>query len=192
MAEVMFGNDGDFSHEKMIQKVNTNLANELGNLCQRTLSMVFKNCEKAIPMEVGPYTAEDKALLEKAKSLREEAATHIASQSIQKYVESMVAMIWESNKYIDNMAPWILRKTDPSRMATVLYVLLEVIRYSAILYQPLIPESANKILDQLGVPADERSFEHLNDAFALKPGSAIGKPEGVFPRLEIAEESVIA
>lgn len=191
MAEVSFGNDGDFSDEKMIQKVNTNLANELGNLCQRTLSMVFKNCEKAIPSEIGPYTAEDEALLAKARSLKGEAGKHVASQAIHKYVETMVEMIWESNKYIDEMAPWVLRKTDPERMATVLYVLMEVLRYSAILYQPLIPQSANKILDQLCVPNDERSFEHLNDSFALKPGTSISKPEGVFPRLEMPEESVV-
>jgi methionyl-tRNA synthetase len=153
--------------------------------------MVFKNCEKAIPSEIGPYTAEDEALLAKARSLKGEAGKHVASQAIHKYVETMVEMIWESNKYIDEMAPWVLRKTDPERMATVLYVLMEVLRYSAILYQPLIPQSANKILDQLCVPNDERSFEHLNDSFALKPGTSISKPEGVFPRLEMPEESVV-
>ncbi len=192
MAEVTFGNDGDFSHEKMIQKVNTNLANELGNLCQRTLSMVFKNCGKAIPSEIQPYIEADEALLEKAKSLREEAGKHIASQSIQKYVETMVNMVWETNKYIDDMEPWVLRKTDPERMATVLYVIMEVLRFSAILYQPLIPSSANKILDQLTVPEDERKFEHLDDSFALTPGTPISKPVGVFPRLELPEVAPVA
>jgi methionyl-tRNA synthetase len=192
MAEVNFGNDGDFSDERMVQKVNTNLANELGNLCQRTLSMVFKNCGKAVPSDIGPYTPEDEALLAKARALREEAGQHISKQAIQKYVETMVTMIWESNKYIDEMAPWILKKTDPDRMETVLYVLLEVLRHAAILYQPLIPDAANKILDQLTVPADERSFDHLDDAYAIKHGAAISKPVGVFPRLEFAEEPVNA
>jgi len=191
MSEVTFGNDGDFSHEKMIQKVNTNLANELGNLCQRTLSMVFKNCDKAIPTNIGPYTAEDEALLTKARSLKEEAGTHISTQAIEKYVDTMVTMVWESNKYIDEMAPWILKKTDPERMATVLYVLLEVLRYTAILYQPLMPESSNKILDQLTVPGDERTFDHLDDAFAIKSGNTISKPVGIFPRIEV-EETVVA
>ncbi len=191
MAEVSFGNDGDFSHEKMIQKVNTNLANELGNLCQRTLSMVFKNCGKAIPSEIGPYTEPDEALLAKAKTLREEAGKHVANQTIQKYVDTMVNMISETNKYIDDMEPWVLRKTDPERMATVLYVIMEVLRFSAILYQPLIPSSANKILDQLTVPADERTFDHLDDAFALKSGTPISKPVGVFPRLELPEATVV-
>jgi methionyl-tRNA synthetase len=194
MSEVTFGSDGDFSHERMIQRVNTNLANEFGNLVQRTLSMVFKNCDKAVPLEseIGPYTPEDEALLEKAKLLREEAGKHIASQSIHKYAEAMISMIWESNKYIDNQAPWILRKTDTDRMKTVLYVLLEVLRYSAILYQPLIPTSANKILDLLIVPEDERTFDHLTDDYKVRYGAEISKPEGVFPRLELPEESVVA
>lgn len=184
MAEVTFGSDGDFSRDKMISKVNTNLANELGNLCQRTLTMAFKNCDKAVPVEIGSYTEEDKALLARAKSLREEAGQHIAKQSISKYVETLVSMIWEGNKYIDDMEPWVLRKTDPDRMATVIYVLMEVLRYAAILYQPLIPDSSNKILDQLTVPEDERTFDHLSDEYAVKPGSPLSKPVGVFPRLE--------
>ena len=183
MSEVNFGSDGDFSHEKMVQKVNTNLANELGNLCQRTLSMVFKNCGKSVPAEIGPYTPEDEELLEKARALKEKAGKAISTQSIQLYVDAMVTMIWDANKYVDDMAPWALKKTDPERMATVLYVLLEVLRYSAILYQPLIPTAANKILDQLTVPEDEREFKHLNDC-PIKPGTPISKPQGVFPRLE--------
>lgn len=187
MSEVNFGSDGDFSHEKMIQKTNTNLANELGNLCQRTLTMAFKNCDKAIPAVIGEFTPEDEALLAKARALRENAGVAISKQAIHKYVNTMVSMIWDANKYIDDMAPWVLKKTDPDRMATVLYVILEVLRYTAILYQPLIPESANKILDLLTVPSDERTFDHLDDAFAIKPGNTISKPKGVFPRLEVEE-----
>lgn len=185
MSEVNFGSDGDFSDGRMVQKVNTNLANELGNLCQRTLSMVFKNCEKAVPAEIGTFTEEDEALLAKARGLRQISGEAIASQSIQNYVAAMVGMIWDTNKYIDDMEPWILRKTDPDRMATVLYVIMEVLRYSAILYQPLIPQSANKILDLLTVPEEERTFDHLSPDFAIKPGNPISKPKAVFPRIEV-------
>jgi len=101
----------------------------------------------------------------------------------------MVEMVWDTNKYIDDMAPWVLRKSDPDRMEVVLYVILEVLRHVAVLYQPLIPESAGKILDQLTVPDDERTFAHLTDEFRIKPGSAISKPQGVFPRLELVEET---
>eukprot|EP00977_Amphora_coffeiformis_P029694 scaffold42408_cov176-Amphora_coffeaeformis.AAC.3 len=174
----------------MVLKVNANLANELGNLCQRTLSMVFKNCGKAIP-EPGPFTAEDDALLESARNMREKASAAIADQTILKYVQVVVGMIWEANKYIDTMAPWALKKTDPDRMATVLYVVLEVLRYSAIMYQPLIPSSANNILDQLQVPKDERTFLHLNDDYRVKSGAPIAKPQAVFPRLEVPEAELI-
>jgi len=191
MSEVNFGNDGDFSDRAMILKVNANLANELGNLCQRTLSMVFKNCGKAVPETIGPFTEEDEALLTSARSLRERAGEQISVQAIQKYCDVMIGMISEANKYIDEMAPWVLRKTDPDRMATVLYVIMEVLRYSAILYQPLIPESANKILDQLTVPKDERTFVHLDDEYRIKPGTPISKPEGIFPRLEVPSEELV-
>jgi len=187
MAEVNFGNDGDFSDKAMVLKVNNNLANELGNLCQRTLSMVFKNCGKAIPENIGEFTSEDEALLQSARELREKAATAISTQAIQKYVEVMLMMVGDANRYIDEMAPWVLRKTDPDRMATVLYVILEVLRYAAILYQPVIPESANKILDQLTVPKDQRTFAHLNDSYRIKPGAPISKPQGIFPRIELPE-----
>ena len=186
MSEVGFGNDGDYSDERMIQKVNTNLANELGNLCQRTLSMVFKNCGKAVPAEIGEYTADDEALLAKAKELKDVAGIAIANQAIHKYAEACISLVWEANKYIDEMAPWALKKTDPDRMATVLYVILETLRHVAIVYQPLIPTSANGILDQLTVPQDERTFEHLNTS-PIKLGSPITKPVGVFPRIEVEE-----
>lgn len=189
MSEVNFGSDGDFSHDRMIQKVNTNLANELGNLCQRTLSLVFKNCEEAIPTEIGTYTEEDEALLAKTRELRQKTGEAIAKQSIQKYVAAMVSMIWDANKYIDEMEPWKLKKTDPDRMATVLYVIMEVMRCSAILYQPLIPTSANKILDLLVIPEDERSFDHLETG-SVTPGAPIAKPVGVFPRLELVKDPV--
>lgn len=191
MAEVSFGNDGDFSDKALITKVNTNLANELGNLCQRTLSMVFKNCEKAVPKNVGPFTEADNSLLASARELRGKAATEISVQAIHKYVELVVRMVWETNKYIDEMEPWSLKKTDPERMATVLYVIMEVLRHVGILYQPLIPEAANKILDALSVPSDERTFSHLDDAFRIKEGSLIPKPEGIFPRMELPAEELV-
>lgn len=191
MADVSFGSDGDFSDLSMIYKVNANLANELGNLCQRTLSMVFKNCDQAVPDCVGPFTEADENLLASARSLRERTGKFVSEQALQKYVETMVSMIWDANKYIDDMAPWGLKKTDPERMATVLYVILEVLRYTAILYQPLIPDSANKILDQLTVPQDERTFAFLEDAYRIKGGSPISKPVGVFPRIEVPTEELV-
>mmetsp|Transcript_4494 Transcript_4494/g.10027 ORF Transcript_4494/g.10027 Transcript_4494/m.10027 type:complete len:197 (+) Transcript_4494:617-1207(+) len=188
MSEVVFGRDGDFSDHNMVLKVNAHLANEIGNLCQRTLSMAFKNCNKAIPESIGDLTEEDQTLLSIAQSLREQTAQHIAHQSIYRYIQEMIELIVATNKYIDEQAPWALRKTDPARADTVLYVVLEVLRYAAILYQPVIPSASNNILDQLTVPDNERTFSHLTDEFRLKFGTPLpSKPQGVFPRLEVPE-----
>jgi methionyl-tRNA synthetase len=190
MSEVNFGNDGDYSDKSFVLKVNTNLANELGNLCQRTMSMVYKNCDKKVPVP-GEFTDADNQLLGSADALRERAAEAMSKQAIHKYSEVMVRMIVEANKYIDDQAPWVLRKTDIDRMGTVLYVIMEVLRYSAILYQPLIPSSANKILDAITVSADERTFAHLNDRFRITPGSAVTQPQGIFPRIELPTEQLV-
>ncbi len=93
----------------------------------------------------------------------------------------------EANRYVDARAPWALRKTDPDRMATVLYVLAECIRYLATLTQPVMPTASAKILDQLSVGPENRDFSSLTRATALNPGTALPKPEGVFPRYQTAE-----
>jgi methionyl-tRNA synthetase len=190
MSEVNFGNDGDYSDKALVLRVNANLANELGNLCQRTLSLVHKNCNAQVP-KPGPFTGPDEELLAAARGLREKTGAAIASQAIQKYVEALVQMIWDANKYIDDMAPWVLRKTDPDRMATVLYVIMEVLRYAAILYQPLIPTSANAILNQLAIPDDQRSFSFLTEEYSVQPGTQLQKPRGVFPRIEVPAEELV-
>eukprot|EP00559_Dactyliosolen_fragilissimus_P004422 CAMPEP_0184870364 /NCGR_PEP_ID=MMETSP0580-20130426/37213_1 /TAXON_ID=1118495 /ORGANISM="Dactyliosolen fragilissimus" /LENGTH=591 /DNA_ID=CAMNT_0027372401 /DNA_START=247 /DNA_END=2022 /DNA_ORIENTATION=+ len=190
MAEVTFGNDGDFSHEKMVAKVNNNLSNEFGNLCQRTLSMVFKNCNGAVPANVGPFAAEDEALLSTMANLRSKSSQHVSTQAIEKYVDVMVNAVREANRYVDEMAPWALKKTDTKRMETVLYTLMEALRVVSILYQPIVPQSSNAMLDQLCVPKDERDFrcvEPLGE-YKIVQGRTIEKPTGVFPRLELAEE----
>lgn len=184
MADVVFGSDGDFSRERMVLKVNANLANEVGNLCQRTLTMVVKNFDGAVPVTIGQYTQDDRAMLESASLLRGKCDEAISTQKIHRYVEHLVAVVWETNQYIDRMEPWVLRKTDPERMATVLFVIMEILRAVAILYQPLIPGSASKILDQLGVPASDRSFAHLKSG-SIQPGTSLAKPVIIFPRFDL-------
>lgn len=185
MSEVPFGNDGDYSESSMIYKCNANLANELGNLAHRVCTLVYKNCDQSIPVP-GSFTAEDEELLASARAVREVAAGHVANQAIHQYANTLIGLVKESNKYIDVMAPWALKKTDTERMNTVLYVLVESLRYACILYQPLIPDSANKILDQFGVPEDERTFAHL-DACPLKPSAPINAPQIVLARFEVPE-----
>lgn len=181
MREVPFGQDGDFSHEAMVSRKNGDLANDFGNLAQRVLSMIAKNCDGKVP-EPGDYTEEDDALLARAAGMLDAARPHMDEQSFHEALEVIWKVVRAANGYVDHQAPWVLRKEDPARMATVLYVLAETIRYLAILTQPFMPDAMDKLLQQLAVPDGARGFERLTAADALKPGTSLPKPEGIFPR----------
>ncbi len=190
LREVPFGNDGDFSYSNALNRINNDLANGLGNLAQRTLSFIFKNCEATIPAP-GELTADDKALLEAAQvTMLATARKEFDVQKFHRALEAIWAVVDKANLYIDVQAPWSLRKTDPARMNTVLYVLTETIRCLALMVQPVVPDSASKMLDQLVIPADQRSFAALAPASALKAGTVIPQPQGIFPRLTEDEQKV--
>ncbi len=188
LREVPFGNDGDFSHTAMVSRTNADLANGIGNLAQRTLTLIHRNCEAQVP-EPGKFTDEDLNLINDggtrlARSMR----GNLQRQEFQQALQVLMAVVSEADSYIDSHAPWALRKTDPARMNTVLYVLAETIRNLAILLQPFTPEAAARLLDQLAVPGEARDFAHLGEAGALVPGTPLPKPEGVFPRYVGDEE----
>jgi len=189
LREVPFGNDGDFSHRAIVHRINGDLANDLGNLVQRVLSMVGKNCAGAVP-EPGDFTDADLNLLNAAYNVLPRVRAEFDAQAFHKGLEAIWGLCGDANRYVDEQAPWALRKTDPARMATVLYVLAEVIRHLGILVQPVMPDSAAKILDLLALDEDARGFETLGPDGALKPGTALPAPKGVFPRYveETAEE----
>jgi methionyl-tRNA synthetase len=180
LRELPFGNDGDFSHRAVIHRINGDLANDLGNLAQRVLSMINRNCGAAVP-EPGNLTPADEALLVAARRLLPQLRIEFAEQAFHRALEAIWAVVGNANRYVDEQAPWTLRKTDEARMRTVLYVLAEVIRHLAIYVQPVVPTAAAKLLDQLAVPADARDFGALGTG-ALNPGTPLPKPEGVFPR----------
>ena len=182
MRELPFGNDGNFSHQAMINRSNSDLANDFGNLAQRVLSMIGKNCGGAVPSP-GPLSADDDVLLALADGLLAQVREEMQQQAIHRALERIWDVVGAANRYVDAQAPWTLRKQDPARMATVLYVLAECIRYLAILAQPVVPGAAARMLDQLAVPQDARDFAALRRESALAPGTALPKPEGVFPRL---------
>jgi methionyl-tRNA synthetase len=181
LREIPFGNDGDFSHRAMVQRINSDLANGLGNLAQRVLSMINKNCAGAVP-QPGAYTDADKALLAAAHGLLAKLRPLMQEQAFNRALEAIWQVVGEGDRYIDEQKPWTLKKTDPARMATVLYVLAETVRHLAILVQPVTPHAMAKMLDQLAVPADARSFAALGAGGALKAGTSLPAPEGAFPR----------
>lgn len=181
MREVPFGSDGYISHEAIVNRINGDLANDLGNLAQRVLSMVARNCGGAVPQPAA-FTEADRALLDTAAGLLGRVREEMAVQAFHRMLEVIWSVIADANRYVDEQAPWALRKTDPARMQTVLYSLTETIRHIAVLCQPVMPEAMARMLDQLAVPAGARSFAHLTPDHALQPGTPLPKPEGVFPR----------
>ncbi|MCB1841036.1 MAG: class I tRNA ligase family protein, partial [Alphaproteobacteria bacterium] len=190
MREIPHGQDGNFSHEQAVQRINADLANGLGNLAQRTLSMIHKNCGEKIP-EPGELEIEDKVLLEHAydRLIDDAARKNADAFAFHNVLASIWKVISACDVYIDQQAPWKLKKENPKRMETVLYVIAEAVRCIAIAVRPVVPTSANKLLDQLSVSEERRTFAHISKEFALRPGKAIDKPEGVFPRIVENEEA---
>ncbi|HKY95027.1 MAG TPA: methionine--tRNA ligase [Kiloniellales bacterium] len=179
LREVPFGQDGDFSHAAMVRRMNTDLANDLGNLAQRTLSFIRKNCDGRLPAP-GALTEADEALLREGRALLPEVRRLLEAQAFNRALELIWLCVGEANRYIDAQAPWTLRKSDPVRMATVLYVLAETIRRVALLLQPFMPDAMAKLLDQLGVAGGARSFASYEAALAAN--MALPAPQGIFPR----------
>jgi len=177
--EVPFGQDGSYSHETVVNRINADLANDLGNLAQRSLSMIAKNLEGKVPAP-GALTDEDKAILDQAGAMLDAARIHMDGQQIHQALGVIWDTVAEANRYFAGQEPWALKKTDPARMSTVLYVTAEVIRRVAILAQPVVPSGASKLLDLLAVLPEARSFASLDDE--LVPGTALPAPSGVFPR----------
>jgi methionyl-tRNA synthetase len=189
LREVMFGQDGNYSPEAIANRINADLANNLGNLAQRSLSMIYKNCDGKIP-EPGAFTAEDSAILAATDALYGEARAAMDKQAVTRYLDAVWAVIADANRYFAAEEPWAKKKTDPKRMETILYVTAEIVRQFGILAQPVMPELAGKLLDLL-LPGDTeaRAFAKLGAAGRLVPGAAIPEPQGVFPRYVDPEEA---
>lgn len=186
-----FGNDGDFSRERMVEIINADLANNLGNLAQRTLSMIQKNGEGKVPAyDMQQPKTEDAAILVEAFTKAKEAYQQaMASFAYHQALQAIVDLGNVANAYIDTMQPWALKKTDIARMGEVLYVLAETVRRIAILLQPFCPNACASLLNQLAVGEDERSFAALTAEHALKSGTLLPAPQGVFPRIQLGGEA---
>jgi methionyl-tRNA synthetase len=179
MREVSFGQDGSYNHEAIVARINADLANDLGNLAQRSLSMIAKQLGGVLP-EPGEFTDNDKDILAEADAMLAASRTAMATQQIHQWLNVVWSVVAEANRYFAGEAPWALAKTDPARQKTVLYVTAEVVRQVAILAQPVMPDASSKLLDSLGVSQDERDFAALGTR--IKAGATLPPPVGVFPR----------
>eukprot|EP01038_Epipyxis_sp_PR26KG_P015848 gene15848-21471_t len=182
VSEINFGNDGDFSHEAFFNRINSELANDIGNLVQRVTVMIQKHCESKIPSP-GDLTSEDKTLLNESKITIDTINQCLNEQNMKGISDAIINISKLGNKYIDVQAPWKLLKTDFNRMKTVLYVLTESLRCVGVLLGPIMPKSSIKMLDQLGIPIELRSFDSIKISMT-PPGCTTGKPNPIFPRIE--------
>jgi methionyl-tRNA synthetase len=182
LREVPFGQDGSYNHEAIVARINADLANDLGNLAQRSLSMIAKQHAGVLP-EPGAFSDNDNAILAQADGMLALARTAMGTQQIHHWLNAVWAVVAEANRYFAGEAPWALAKTDPARQRTVLYVTAEVVRQIAILAQPVMPVSSAKFLDSLGIPeGSARHFAALGGANRIKPGTTLPAPVAVFPR----------
>lgn len=179
LREVPFGQDGSYSHDAIVNRTNADLANDLGNLAQRSLSMIAKNCDGKVP-QYGELSEEDNANLKAAYGIYDEIAPAMNAFQTHKALAAIWTVVADANRYFASQEPWALKKTDPERMATVLYVTAEVIRVIGVAIQPFMPASAEKLLDLIAVPAEKRQFRVAEAA--LVPGTDLPAPQPVFPR----------
>lgn len=181
LREVPFGKDGNYSHEAIVNRINADLANDLGNLAQRSLSMIAKNLGGMLPAPA-TFGAEDEKLLAQADGLLEPCRRWMDGQDVHLVLNAIWQVVAEANRYFAGQEPWALKKSDPERMGTVLYVTAEVIRQIAILAQPVMPTTTAKLLDLLGVAEGDRGFDRLGAGGRLAAGGVLPKPVPVYPR----------
>jgi len=183
LREVSFGQDGDYSREKLVNRVNADLANNLGNLAQRSLSMINKNCDGKVP-EFGHATTADEALDTEVGEAIQAAQKFMDEQLVHEAIGAIITALSSANNYFAAQEPWALKKTDPERMATVLYRTADTVRRLAIPMLAFVPASAARLLEQLGVPPEDHILPLAIVSNRLVPGTELPVPQGVFARLE--------
>ncbi len=191
LREVSFGQDGSYSAEAIVTRINADLSNSFGNLAQRTLSLIFKNCDGYLPAIHG-HNADDDTLFELVGTIvSQQIPKQFEDLAMSQALDSWMQAVFACNAYVDVQAPWALKKTDPERMETVLATLFICIAQLAVAAIPVIPSSATKLLDQMGVPADIRNFAQIGSHWyspLAESDYRISQPVGLFPRLELPAE----
>jgi methionyl-tRNA synthetase len=189
MREVSFGQDGSYSHEAIVTRCNAELANSFGNLAQRVLSMIFKNLDGELSKDWPRTDADIQLQTEVLNACRVQLPRDFEALSFSTGIDAWMRAVFACNQYVDEQAPWTLKKTDPDRMAAVLSNLFGCVRHLAIAIQPIVPASASRLLDLLGIPEAERSYAALNDADwyqrLIDSGYRLEQPAPIFPRLEL-------
>jgi methionyl-tRNA synthetase len=189
MREITFGQDGSWSEEAIVSRCNAELANSFGNLAQRTLSLIYKNCDGFLP-EIHGHNVDDNALFAiVGQAARKQIPDAFTDLAVSQALEYWMQAVYACNAYVDTQAPWALRKTDPERMQTVLATLFICIAQLAVALQPIIPEASEKLLDQMRIPDDVRNFKEISNHWyspLAVSGVKLDAPEALFPRLEMS------
>ena len=183
IKEVSLGNDGNVSLENLKNCINNDLANNYGNLCQRVFAFIKKNCANKIPSK-NDLTKHDKALTDKLKNDIDKLTGLIDKQDLNNYIKKVIEYSFDSNKYFNDSEPWSLKKTDKNKMNAVLYSIVEQIKNISILLLPIIPSSANKILDVINVKSDYRKIAQINKENTLNLNKELGNVEILFKKVE--------
>jgi methionyl-tRNA synthetase len=192
LREVTFGQDGSYSAEAIVNRANAELANSFGNLAQRVLTQIVRNCGGGLP-EIHGHSDADNALFDIVCGAASESIPAAFSDlALSKGCEIWIQAVFACNAYIDEQAPWALKKTDPKRMETVLATLYICIAVLAVAIRPVIPRSADRLLDSMAVDPDLRTFEGIMTHWYSPLAESefrLEQPTPLFPRLELEEEA---